>query len=209
MSLNPFALASFPHYQLLSNPPIPPYNSTVMSVPLAQKFCGMLPSTTPSYAPSLRQPFSDDIFTLPVLQPKNPSKQDSGDLQSLLGSSSPLPSKFQHQAQCLQASRKTIRQFHQHLQIEQLDRKILHTIVLQLEKDFALLGYLLFLSIRESPISDTLVKNSAVSSPIISNLEPKPNPNPIPTELPFPGTDEASARRSTPKAAVGQEEQGN
>ena len=176
-SLQPPAPASLPHYQFPSDPPISLCNSIAMSLPLAQIFCRLPPSITPSIAPPLGQPIPDGTFILPLIQPKNPSKQDAEILQPPPGSSSLLPSPLQHQAQCLQAIHKNIQQFHRQLKAEQLDRKTLQIIVLQLQNDFALLRYLLFFSVGSIPISDTSVKNSATSQSI------NPNPNPTSNAL--------------------------
>ena len=115
-----------------------------MSLPLAQKFCGLPPSITPSPDPPLRQPITDGFFILPLTHPRNPCKPDAETLQPPPRSSSLLPSPLQHQAQCLEAIHKTIQQLHQHLKAEQLDRKALQRIVFQLQNDFALLRYLIF-----------------------------------------------------------------
>ena len=141
MSLNPLAPAFLPHYQFPSDPPISLCNSTAMSLPLARIFCRLPPSITPSPAPPLRQPVPDGTFILPLIQPKNTSKQDAENLQPPPGSSSLLPSNLQLQAQCVQAIHKTIQKFHQKLKAEQLDRKTLQTIVLQLQNDFALIAF--------------------------------------------------------------------
>ena len=82
-----------------------PINSTTMGLPPASIVCGRPPLTTPSHAPPLRQPITDDTF---ILQPKNPSKQDAEALQPPPGSSSLLPSLLQHQAQSLQAINTTL-----------------------------------------------------------------------------------------------------
>ena len=96
--------------------------------------------------------------------------------------------------------RKTIKQqFNQHLKAEQLDRRTLQIIVLQLQNYFALLGYLLFFSVGTTPISDTTVKNSAIGPLITPNL----NPNPTSNALPIPYADEPSVRHSNPEGAVG------
>ena len=64
MSLNSFAPAFLPQYQSPSDPPISPCNSIMMSLPLAQIFCGMPSLITPSHAPPLRQLITDDTFIL-------------------------------------------------------------------------------------------------------------------------------------------------
>ena len=81
------------------------------------------------------------------------------------------------------------------MKVEQLDRRILQTIVLQLRNDFALLRYLLFSSMGTSPISDNPGNNSASIPPI--------KPNPTSTALPIPCADEPLVRLSTPEGAVG------
>ena len=172
MSGTPVAPAFLPNYKISSDLPILLCNSTAMSFPLAQNFCGMPPPINPSHAPPPRQPITGDKFILPHFQPKNLFKQDAETLQCPPGSSS-----LQHQAQCQQAFHQTIQQFHQQLKAEQIDRKTLQLIVLLLQNDFALLRYLLFSSVGTISISDTAVKNSA-TSPLI-NL----NPNPTPTAL--------------------------
>ena len=172
ISLDLFASASLPDYRFPTDPPISLCNSTAMSLPLAQTLCGMPRSIILCQAPPLGQPTTDDTV-LVFIQPRNPSKQDAEALQPTPGSSSLLPSPLQHQPQFLQAIHTTIQQFHQHLKTEQLDRKTLQTIVLQLQNDFALLRSLLFSWVGSIPISDTSVKNPATSPPI----NRKPNQN--------------------------------
>ena len=121
--LNPFAPAFLPHNQFSSAPRISLCNSTAMSLPLAQRFRGMPPPITPFYGSPITQSTTDGTFIIPLVQPKNPSKQDAETLQLLPGFSSLLPSPLQHQAQCRQAIHKTNQQFHQHLKAEQLNRK--------------------------------------------------------------------------------------
>ena len=115
-----------------------------MGLPLAQLICGMPPESTPSHAPSISQHITDGTFLLPLLQPTNQSKPDAAVHQSTPGPSALLSSPLQHQSNCLQAINKTIKQFSQHLNAEQLDRQTLQLILLQLQNDFALLRYLLF-----------------------------------------------------------------
>ena len=107
--------------------------------------------------------------------------------------------------QCLQRRYRTIQQFHQHLKAEQLDRRTLQIIVLQLRNDFAILRYLIFSSVRTTPISNTSVKNSTISPS--TNLKPNPNPNPNhkppSNTFPLPCAKEPSVRRSTPQGAAG------
>ena len=90
MSLNPLAPAVLPQYQYSSDGPISLCNSTAMSLPLAQLFCGMPPQTIPSHAPSITQHFSDGTFLLPLLKPTNQSKPDAAVHQPKPGSSAPL-----------------------------------------------------------------------------------------------------------------------
>ena len=82
----------------------------------------------------------------------------------------------------------------QHLKAEQLDRKTLQIVVLQLENDFALLRYLLFSSVGTICNKDFAVKNSATS--------PSINPNPTSSAILLPCAAEPSVRRSTPVGAV-------
>ena len=117
-----------------------------MNLPLAKLFCRMPPVITLSHAPPLRQPIIDDTFILPLIQPKNPLKQDVETLQPPPGSPS-----LQHPAQGLQVIHQTIQQFHQHSKAQQLDRKILQLYFLQLHNDFALLRYLLFIQLEQFP----------------------------------------------------------
>ena len=81
MLLNSLAPAFLPHYQFPSDAQISVCNSTPMSLRLGQINCGMPPSIKPSDAPPLRQPFTDDIPILLLIQPKNPPKQDAETLQ--------------------------------------------------------------------------------------------------------------------------------
>ena len=170
-----------------------------MSLPLAQLFRGMPRQIIPSHAPPINQPITDGTSNLPLIQPKDPSKQDAAAHQPPPGSSSLLPSPLQHQTHCLQAFYKTVQQFHQHLKTEQLDQKTLQLNVLQLQNEFPLLRYLLFSSVRTILTSDTSVTNST-TSPLTN---PNPNPNPTSTALLLPCTDEPKFRRSTPEGAVG------
>ena len=123
MSLNPLEPAFLPHYQSSSDPPISLCNSTTMSLPLAQLICGMPPQLIPSHAPPVNQPITDGTFILPVIQPKNPSKQNAEVHQPPSGSSCILSSPFHQHENCLQAIHRTIQQFTQHLKAEQPDRK--------------------------------------------------------------------------------------
>ena len=81
------------------------------------------------------------------------------------------------------------------MKVEQLDRRILQTIFLQLQKHFALLRYLLFSSIATTPINDTPNNNSASSPPT--------NRNPTLTALSISCADEPPVRLSTPEGTVG------
>ena len=168
MSLNPLAPAFLPHFQSSPDPPISLCNSTAMSLPLAQLLCGMPSQILPSHAPSVNQHIADGTLLLPLLQPTNQSKPVTGTHQPAPGSSSLLSSPIQHQANCLQAIHKTLRQFNQHLKAEHLDRQTLQLIVLQLHSDFALLRSLLFAN------KDIAVKTST-TSPL---LNPNTNPDP-------------------------------
>ena len=122
MSRSPLAPASHPHYQSSSDPPISLCNSTTMSLPLAQLFCGMPPQIIPSLAPSINQPITDSNFILPLLQPTNQSQQDTAAHQPPPGSLSHLSSPLQHRANCLQAIHKTIQQINKHLKKASTDR---------------------------------------------------------------------------------------
>ena len=201
MSLNPLAPAFLPHYHSSSDTPTSLCNSTTMSLPWAQLFCGTPPQIIPSHAPSINQPITAGTFILSPLQSTSHSKQDAAAHQPPFGSSSFLFSSLQHQANCLQAIHKTIRQFNQHLKAEHLDRQTLQLIVLQLQDDFALLRYLLFSPVETISNKDFAVKNSATSPLFI----PKPNPNPNATSsaFPVPGPGEPKLRRSIPVGSVG------
>ena len=102
-----------------------------------------------------------------------------------------LSSPLLHQANCLQATQKTIQQLNQQLKAENLDRQALQLIALQLQNDFVLLRYLLFSD------KDTAAKYSA-TSPINS-----PNPNPTSSAFTLPCTDDAELHCSTPVGAMG------
>ena len=197
MSLNPLAPAFLRHYQSSSDPPIALCNSTTMSFPFAQLFCGMPSQNIPSHALSLNQHITDGFF----LQPTNQSKKDATVHKPTPGSSSPLSSPLQHQTNCLQAIHKTLQQFSQHLKAEHLDRQTLQLIVLQLQNDFALLRYLLFSPVETNSNKDIAVKNSATSPLINPNLNP--NPNHTSSASPLACTDDSKLRRSTPVGAVG------
>ena len=103
----------------------------------------MPPQITPSQAPSINQHITDGTPLLLLLQPTNQSSPTPG-------SSTLLSSPLQHQANCLQAIRKTIQLFNQHLKTEHLDRQALQLIVLHLQNDFSLLCYLLFSPVKQS-----------------------------------------------------------
>ena len=118
---------------------------------MAQLICGMPPQTISSHAASINQHITDGTCLLRLLQPTNQSKPDAAAHQSTPGSSGLLPLPLQHQSNCLQAINKTIKQFNQHLKAEQLDRQTLQLILLQLQNDFALLRYLLFSPVEQSP----------------------------------------------------------
>ena len=79
--------------------------------------------------------------------------------QHLRGTPLTQPSVHQNQqAQCLHAIHMTIRQLHEHLKSDQLNRKALQLIALQLQNDFALLRYLLFSCVGvNSPSHSTLL----------------------------------------------------
>ena len=200
MSLNPLAPTFLPHYQSSGDPRVSLCNSTTMGLLLAQLICRMPPQTFPSHAPSINQHITDGTFLLPLLQPTNQSKPDAAVHQPTPGSSALLPSPLQHQANCLQAINKTIKQFHQHLKAEQLDRQTLQLILLQLQNDFALLWYLLFSPVETISNKDITVKNSATSPQLISkpNLNPNPNHNPTSSVFPLSGSGEPHHHRSTP-----------
>ena len=88
------------------------------------------------------------------------------------------------------------------MKAEHLDRQILQLLVLQLQSDFALLGYLLFSPVQTISDKDIAVKNAATSPK--ANPNAIPNPNPTSSVFPLPGPGEPKLRRSTPLGAVGQ-----
>ena len=92
---------------------------------------------------------------------------------------------------CLQSIHETIQQFNQYLKAEHLDRQVLQLIALQLQKEFALLRYLLFSD------EHTAAKDST-TNPLIN-----PNPNPTSSAFTLPCPDTAQFRRSTLVGAVG------
>ena len=205
MSLNPLAPAFLPIYQPSSNPPISLCNSATMGLPLAQSIFGMPLQTIPSHVPSIDQHITDGTFILPLLKPTNQSKPDAAAHQTTPGSLALLPSSLQHQSNCLQAIKKTIKQFNQHLKAEQLDRRTLQLILLQLQNDIALLRYLLFSPVETISNKNITVKNSA-TSPLFNpkaSPNPDPNPNPISAALTLPGPGEPKLHRSTPVGAAG------
>ena len=158
ISLNPFAPAFLPLSS--SDPPISlcKCNSSTMSLPLTQIFCGIPPQIVPPHAPSVNQHITVSTFLLTFLQQTNQSKPNAAAHQPSPEPSAPLSSPPQHQAKCLQAIQKTIQQFNQHLKAQHLNRQTLQLIVLQLQIDFALLRCLLFRN------KDETVKNSHQSS---------------------------------------------
>ena len=139
MSLNSLAPAFLPQVQSSRDPLISLGNSTTMSLPLAQLFCGMPPQIIPAHALSINQHITDGTFLLPTLQPTNQSKPNAKAHQPNLESSALLPSPLKHQASCLQTIHKTIQQFNRNLKAKRLDRQALQLIALQLQNDFALL----------------------------------------------------------------------
>ena len=203
MSLNPLAPAFLPQDQSSSDPSLPLCNSNTINLPLAQLVCGMPPQIIPSHAPSINQHIADTILLLPLLQQTNQSKPDAAAHQPPPGSLALLPSSLQHQLNCLQAINKTIKQFNQHLKAEQLDRQTLQLILLQLQKDFALLRYLLFPPVETISNKNITEKNSATSPLFNPDAYPNPNPNPTSAAFLLPGPGEPKLHRSTPVGAVG------
>ena len=197
MSLNPLAPAFLPHHQSSSDPPLSLCNSNTMNLPLSQLICRMPPQIIPSHVPSINQHNADNTLPHALLQQTNQSRPDAAAHQSMPGLSASLPSSLQHQSNCLQTITKTIKQFSQHLKVEQLDRQTLHLILLQLQNDFALLRYLLFSPVDTIPNKHITVKDSATSPLLDSKLNPIPNPTSTAcTEAP-------KFRRLTPVGAVG------
>ena len=180
MSLNPLAPAFLPQFQSSCDPAISLGNSSTMSFPLAQLFCGMPPQVIPPPAPSFDQHITDGTFLLPSLQLTSQSQPNAAVHQSTPEFSALLSSPLLHQANCLQAIHKTIQQLNQQLKAENLDRQALQLIALQLQNDFA------FLLVSDK---DTAAKDSA-TSPII-------NPNPTSSAFPLPCTDDAQLHCST------------
>ena len=193
MSLNPLASAFLPQFQASCDPAISLGNSTTMSFPLTQLFCGMPPQITPFHAPSTNQHLTDGTFLFPSLQPTNQCRPNAAAHQQTPESSALLFSLLQHQANCLQAIHKTIQQFNQHSKAEHLDRQTLQLIALQLQNDFALLRYLLFSD------KDIAAKESAIG-PLINHNR---NLNPTSSSFTLPCNDDAQLRLFTPVGAVG------
>ena len=191
MSLNPLATAFLPQFQTSYDPPTSLGNSTTMSFPLAQLFCGMPPQFIPPHASSIKQHITDGTFLFPSLQLTSQSKLNAAVHQSTPEFSALFSSPLLHQASCLQAIHKTVQQLNRQLKAENLDRQALQLIALQLQNDFALLRYLLF-SDKDTAASDF------ARSPLIN-----PNPNPTSSASTLPCTDDARLRRSTPVGAVG------
>ena len=191
MSLNPLAPAFLPQFQSSCDPAISLSNSTTMSFPLAQLFCGMPPQFIPPHAPSNNQHIVDGTFFFSSLQPTNQFKPNTAVHQSTPEFSALLSSHLLHQANCLQAIHKTVQQLNQQLKAENLDRQALQLIALQLQNDFALLRYLLFSD------KDTSTKDSA-TSPLLN-----PNPNPTSSVSTLHCTHAPNFRCSTPVGAMG------
>ena len=197
MSLNPLASAFLPQFQASCDPAISLGNSTTMSFPLTQLFCGMPAKITPSHVPSNNQHITDGTFLFPSLQPTNQFKPNAAVHQPNPESSALLSSPLQHQANCVQSIHKTIQQLNQQLKAENLDKQTLQLIALQLQNDFALLRYLLFSD------KDTATKESATRPIINPNPNLTLNPNPTSSAFTLPCTDDAQLHRSTPVGAVG------
>ena len=193
MSLNPLAPAFLPQIQSSCDPATSLGNSTTMSFPLAQLFCGMSPQTIPPHAPSIHPHITDGTFLLPSLQLTIQSEPNAAVHQSTPEFAALLSSPLLHQANCLQSIHKTIQQFNQYLKAENLDRQALQLIALQLQNDFPLLRYLLFSD------KDTAATDSA-TNPIIN---PTPNPNPTSSAFPLACTVDAQIHHSTPVGAMG------
>ena len=139
MSLNPLAPAFLPQFQSSCDPAISLGNSTTMSFPLAQVFCGMPPQIIPPHAHSINQHITDGTFLLPSLQLTSQSKPNAAVHQSTPEFSALLPSPLLYQANCLQAIHETIQQLNKQLKAKNLDRQALQLMALQLQNDFALL----------------------------------------------------------------------
>ena len=93
------------------------------------------------------------------------------------------------------------------MKAEQSDRQTLQLILLQLQNDFALLRYLLFLPVDTTLNKDIKAKDAATSPLLIPNVNPNPNPspNPNPTSSAFllSGPGDPKLHRSTPVGPVG------
>ena len=193
MSLKSLAPIFLPLSQSSSDPLPPLCNSTAMSLPLAQLFCGMPPQIVPSQAPSINQHVPDGTTLFPLPQQTNQFKSTATANQPTPAPSAPL--SLQHQAHSLLAIHKTIQQFNQHLKAEHLDRQTLQLLVHQLQNDFALLRYLLFSD------KDITTKDSA-TTPLL-NPNPNPNHNTISSDSLLSGPSERKLLLSTPVGAVG------
>ena len=195
MSLNPLAPAFLPQFQSSCEPALSLGNSTTMSFPFAQLFCGMPPQIIQPHAPSINQHITDGTFLLLSLQLTSQYKPNAAVHQPTPEFSALFSLPLLHRANCLQAIHKTIQQLNQQLKAENLDRQALQLIALQLQNEFALLRYLLFSD------KDPAAKDSATSPQI--NPHPNPNTNPTSSAFTLPCTDDARLRRSTPVGAVG------
>ena len=98
MSLNPLAPAFLPQFQSSCDPAISLGNSTTMSFPLAQLFCGMPPQIILPHAPSINQLITDGTFLLPSIQLTSQSKPNAAVHQSTPEFSALLSSPLLHQA---------------------------------------------------------------------------------------------------------------
>ena len=74
---------------------------------------------------------------------------------------------------------EAIKQLHQYLTTEQLDRKTLQFNSLQLQNDFSFVRYLLFSSVAEIPLNDNSKSHSAVNP----TATPQPTLNPQPKTM--------------------------
>ena len=90
-----------------------------------------------------------------------------------------------------------MRHLDDYLKSDQLNRKALQHIALQLQNDFALLRYLLFSAIGVTH------PNVHSSSHLAVSLTNKPHPNPILAATLVPTVAEPSTFRFTPEGAVG------
>ena len=194
MSLNPLAPAFLPLSQSSPDPPPSLCNSTAMSLPLAQLFCGMPPQIISCHASSIIQQALDGTLLLPLPQPTNRPEPNAATHQPPPEPSALLSSPLQHQANGSQAIHKTIQELNQHLKSQHLDRQTLQLIVLQLQNNFSFLRYLLF-------SNKYIATKDSATSPL---LNPNPNPNPllISSAFPLPGPYDPQLPRSTPVGAV-------